>query len=75
MIIIEWTDHDGKNVTTRFEHEFNAARFEEGLDAEGLPHSRGRLRGAAEDVCAYDWSDNDPDAVAAVDVLRAELSR
>lgn len=30
-----------------------------------------RLRAAAERVCWFDWSSNDPDAVAAIDALRA----
>jgi len=34
-----------------------------------------RLREAAEVVCQYDWSDNDDDAVAAVDALRAALAQ
>jgi hypothetical protein len=32
-----------------------------------------RLLAAAEMVCWFDWSGNDPDAVAAVETLRQEL--
>jgi hypothetical protein len=32
------------------------------------------LRSAAERVCWFDWSDNDPDAAAAIDVLRKTLA-
>lgn len=34
-----------------------------------------RLRIAAERVCYYDWSDNDPDAVAAIEALRGALAK
>lgn len=34
-----------------------------------------RLRTAAERVCWFDWSKNDDDAVAAIEVLRQELKK
>lgn len=36
-------------------------------------HEIERLRAAAARVCAFDWSSNDDDAVAAVDALCAAL--
>lgn len=32
-----------------------------------------KLRAAAKDVCWFDWSDNDDDAVEAIEKLRAAL--
>lgn len=33
----------------------------------------GRLRAAAQAVCRFDWSNNDDDAVAAIEHLRSTL--
>lgn len=38
------------------------------------PQPANSVRGAAERVVSFDWSSNDPDAVAAVDALRAALA-
>lgn len=40
LIEIEWTAADGELCVSRFNSEYDAIRFEESLDAEGLPHVR-----------------------------------
>ncbi len=40
MIVIEWIAEDGISQWSRFLLEIDAIKFEESLDAAGLPHSR-----------------------------------
>jgi hypothetical protein len=42
--------------------------------ARKIKEANRQLRAAAERVCAFDWSDNDADAVKAIEALRAALS-
>lgn len=44
------------------------------LEAMRTPAQGSQLRAAAERVCWFDWSDNDMDAVAAIDALRKALA-
>lgn len=42
IIRVWWEDHTGEMAESGFHRLYDATKFEEGLDAEGLPHWRRR---------------------------------
>lgn len=77
------TDHALQEITVPLCESFAAIgidisetdllKFEAALFQRGLNVAQSSLRSAAERVCWFDWSDNDPDAVHAIDRLRLAL--
>lgn len=72
---------DGYHVMSEAEAKSLAAYLNSALVATPpaepvveAPQPANSVRGAAERVVSFDWSSNDPDAVAAVDALRAALA-
>ncbi|WP_035670071.1 hypothetical protein [Bradyrhizobium liaoningense] len=71
-----WPDkHDPSGISIsvrKFQEAFNSHR--DAKPTVGVAQTKPDLRAAAERVCWFDWSDNDMDAVAAMDALRKALT-